>query len=137
MKQAKPIKNKIITLSMLVCSVALLLASTAFIGYERVTFRNGLIDRVSLVAQVVGSNSTASLVFNDTVSATETLSALRSDSHVAVARIYDRAGAPFATYEGPHPIAQPPAQAPTDGLILRKNSLGLVRPIMFAGERVG
>ncbi len=137
MKHAKPIKNKIITVSMLACSVALLLASTAFIGYERVTFRNNLVDRVTLAAEVVGNNSTASLVFSDTASATETLSALRSDPHVTVARIYDRSGDAFATYAASKASAPAPQQAPPVGVILGAQSLAVVRPIMFAGERVG
>src|SRR5215469_16374521 len=108
MTRSAPIKNKIITLSMLVCSIVLLLASSAFIGYERYTFRNTLVDRVSLVADVLGKNSTAALAFHDQQTATETLSALRSDMHISAARIYNSAGAPFADYASSHRQGPPP-----------------------------
>jgi len=93
-----PIKRRLISIMMFTSSVVLLLACGTFFLYDMFTFRNNKIVEASLLADVIGSNSTAAISFNDPQIALETLSALRSQPHVMSARIYLANGVPFATY---------------------------------------
>src|SRR6267142_932623 len=93
-----PIKRRLISIMMFTSSVVLLLACGTFFLYDMFTFRNNKLVEASLLADVIGSNSTAAISFNDPQIALETLSALRSQPHVMSARIYLANGVPFATY---------------------------------------
>ena len=63
-------------MNMLVSGAALLLACTAFAGYELTDFRQTLVQRLAIQAQIVGANSVTALLFNDPAAARDTLSAL-------------------------------------------------------------
>ena len=93
-----PISNKLNRIIMLTTTAALLLACGAFAVYEVVAVRQGTVREASLLAEVIESNSTAALSFNDPKSASETLASLRSDARVIAARIYGKDQRPFATY---------------------------------------
>ncbi len=83
---------------MLVSGAALLLACAAFITYDLVSFREGMVHNLSIQAQVAGSNSVSALLFSDPHSAENTLSALKAAPNVVSAGIYTLDGQPFATY---------------------------------------
>ena len=61
------IATKLTTMNMLVSGAALLLACVAFITYDLVSFRDGMIHNLSIQAQVAGSNSVSALLFSDPV----------------------------------------------------------------------
>src|SRR4029077_11376150 len=85
-------------MNMLVSSVALLLACTAFLAYDRVTFRESKVLKLSMQAQIIASNSISALLFNDPQSAGNTLSALKAAPHILSAGIYTANGRLFASY---------------------------------------
>jgi hypothetical protein len=67
------IQRKLTVIIMLTSSVALLLACGAFVTYDLITFRGELVRELSTLAEIIGTNSTAALAFNDKHSAEETL----------------------------------------------------------------
>jgi len=71
------ITTKLTRMNMLVSGAALLLACAAFITYDLVSFREGMVYNLSIQAQVAGSNSVSALLFSDPHSAENTLSALK------------------------------------------------------------
>jgi len=83
---------------MLTSSVALLLACAAVVGYDLIALRREMVYDLMTKAEIIGTNSTAALVFNDQKSATEILAALRMEPHIVSACIYTSDGQPFATY---------------------------------------
>src|SRR5690349_21621796 len=83
---------------LLTSSFALLMMGCALIVYERVTFRNALAINMNVLAQIIGSNSTAALAFNDPANAREILSALLAEKQVKAAAIYDQNGHIFASF---------------------------------------
>jgi len=132
-----PIKRKLISIMMVTTSVVLLLACGAFFLYDMFTFRNNRIVAASLLADVIGSNSTAAISFNDPQIALETLSALRSQPHIMSARIYLADGAPFATYVRPDVAASGlPAVAGPERTSFEE-TLTIVRRIVRKGDFVG
>jgi signal transduction histidine kinase/DNA-binding response OmpR family regulator len=79
-------------------SMALLLACAAFLAYDYYTFRAARTKDIQTLAQVIGSNSTGALAFQDTRSAKEVLMALRFERHITEAGLFDRKRALFASY---------------------------------------
>src|SRR5438876_741613 len=93
-----PIKWKLTLIIVVNSAIALGLASAAFIGYEAVQLPKETAADLSTLADMTAAHSTAPLTFEDRRSAQEILSALRAESHIVEARIYDRSGRIFAGY---------------------------------------
>ena len=63
------ISKKLTWMNMLVSGAALLLACSAFIAYDVVTFRQATVYNLSIQAQITGSNAISALLFDDATSA--------------------------------------------------------------------
>ncbi len=126
---------------MLVCGVALVLACSAFIGYDMVTFRVARVANLSMRAQIFGSNTISALVFNDPESAGKSLSALKADPHILSAVIYTNDGKPFASYvrSGSGPVPEPPTipSGQLEGHWIRNNEIFLARSMILDGRQSG
>jgi signal transduction histidine kinase/ActR/RegA family two-component response regulator len=93
-----PIRHQLTLLVTLTSGLVLILACLVLAAYDlRRAYRELEDDLVSL-AQVIGSNSTAALTFDDRHAAEEILAGMKARSHIASARLYDGLGRPFATY---------------------------------------
>lgn len=126
-------------MNMLVSGAALLLACSAFIGYDMVTFRIAMFRNLSTQAQIIGSNTVSAMLFNDPQSAENTLSALKASPEILSASIYTPDGRLFATYSkaGSHQVHEPLPPIPagqSEIHWLRKNEIVLVRSIEFQGK---
>jgi signal transduction histidine kinase len=93
-----PIRKKLTALLLLISSVVLLLTSAAFVTYEVAAFRQTTLKNLSTLGRVIAANSTASLAFANQADAKEILSALRAESHVVAAALYDKDGRLFSRY---------------------------------------
>ena len=134
------ISRRLTWMNMLVSGTALLLACTAFIAYDMVTFQANVFRNLSTQTQIIGSNTASALLFNDKQSAENTLSALRASPEILSASIYTPDGRPFATYSR-DPAGQVPAPpAIPSGLAeihrLGNKEIGLVRSIVFQGKPI-
>lgn len=87
---------------MLTSILVLALASSAFLINDLLTFRNSMVHDLKTLARIVGANSAAALVFNDSNAAVETLSELRSKPHIVAAHIYTKNGNMLARYARPN-----------------------------------
>ncbi|HYM10025.1 MAG TPA: response regulator [Bryobacterales bacterium] len=130
------IRRKLTLLMMLTSSIALLLACGAFIAYELVAYRNQALSELTTVAEMIGSNSTAALAFEDHKAASETLGALRADTHITAAVVYDKDGAVFAGYARDGGALLPPRMR-ADGHSFEGDMVLLFRPIVLDRDRVG
>ncbi len=92
------IQRKLVWIIMLTSSVTLLFVCVAFVVYDVQAFRRTTARDLSTIADIIGINAGAALVFNDAVGAEEILSALRVEEHVVEACIYNAADSVFATY---------------------------------------
>jgi signal transduction histidine kinase/DNA-binding response OmpR family regulator len=93
-----PIKRKLTAIIMLTSGIVLLLASAAFVTSDTLSFRRGMVERLSTLAEVIGTNSAAPLTFKDKKAAEETLSALTAEPHIMIGYIFTRGGEVFAKY---------------------------------------
>jgi signal transduction histidine kinase/DNA-binding response OmpR family regulator len=137
----RTISQRLTWLNMLVCGVALVLACSAFIGYDLVTFRTARVNNLSMQAQLLASNTISALIFDDPDSAVKSLSALKADSHVLSAVIYNAHGDTFARYmrEGSGPVPTPPHLAPgqLEAHWIRGSEIQLERILVLDGRPSG
>ena len=126
---------------MLVSGAALLLACSAFIGYDLVTFRRGTVYNLSIQAQIAGSNAVSALLFDDSISAENTLSALQASPSIISAGILTLDGHPFAAYSRDHntqvPALPPIPAGQTETYRFAGGEVLLVRSIVFKGKPTG
>ncbi len=132
-----PIKRKLTVVVLLTSSVAVLLMGSVLIIYERNVFRHELAANMTVLAQIIGSNSTAALAFDDRKNAQEILSALLADAEVRAAAIYDRTGNVFARYPENLPLDQLPAQPTDHGHKFDRHQFVMFAPITQQGTRLG
>jgi PAS domain S-box-containing protein len=132
-----PIKRKLMLVILLTSSFALLLMGSALITYELVTFRRTLAADMGVLANIVGSNSTAALAFQDRKNAQEILAALSAEAQITAAAIYDETGTIFARFPADIPLQDLPAKPEADGHRFTPQHLLLFRPITLEGARLG
>ncbi len=92
------LRRKITLVIMINTVVALCAAGIAFAEYGVYRFKTLRLEDLNALANILGTNSTAPLVFKDPNSARDILQALAAKPHMLAAVIYDRDGKPFAVY---------------------------------------
>ncbi|MEZ4600441.1 MAG: response regulator [Syntrophotaleaceae bacterium] len=92
------LKKKLTGITMLVCSIVLLLTFAAFIAAEIFSFRKVMVSNNASLAEVIAANSSIALTFNDRDLAQNTLEALASQPDIQLAYIFDKRNQPFARY---------------------------------------
>lgn len=102
-----PIQRKLTGMGLLSTGLALLLVMIAFVVNDVFSIRDTIETRMTALAEVIGSNSTAALAFKDQKTASETLDALRQEPHVVAAFIIDAERHTFSTYRNPQFSGQP------------------------------
>ena len=93
--------RKLTTTALITSGVTLLAACTVFATYDYINSRSRLVRDVTMLADIVGTNSTAALTFNDAAAAAETLRATAVNEHILGARLFTRDGTLLATYMRP------------------------------------
>jgi signal transduction histidine kinase/DNA-binding response OmpR family regulator len=130
-------------LSLLVLSatvLALVLACGGLAIYERARFRADIVGELTTLADTLGANSAAALVFDDQKTASEMLHALKAEPHVIAACLYDEddSGRIFVEYRRSDVGAgfRMPAWSPP-GYQFDAQSVVLHRDVFLNGERNG
>src|SRR5688572_863069 len=132
------IKRKQMLIITLTSTVALLLASSAFIYYELLTFRSTAKENLSSLADVLSYNSTAALTFNDPAVAKDLLNCLSSEPQIIHAVIYNKNAQQFARYtrkqDDPNMEAPNP---PVEGFTVGNGAMVYGAKIQLQGEQLG
>ncbi len=132
------INTKLTLLVVLSGSVALLLSCIAFVTNDVRMIRLSMINEMSTLAEVLGSNSTAALSFDDAKTARELLRSLEKQPDVELACIYDVAGHVFADYyRGDTPPSTPPGPPPAGYKFTANGYLDVTRRIDHDGRTIG
>lgn len=131
------IRRKLALITLLATFLGLFITVSAFIAYEKITFRQNVFRALSVNAEIIGANSTAALVFDDPKAAGEILSAFQAEKHVILSAIYTPQGQLFATYTRKGAAMEFPKNLPPYGYTVKKSTLTMSRPITLDGEVVG
>lgn len=92
------IAQKMARSNFLASSLALVLATLAFLTYDLISFRRVTVETLSGYADMIAINTASALIFNDKEAATETLDSLRVRPDILQAVIYDSKGQQFAIH---------------------------------------
>lgn len=123
---------------MAVSGGALLIASAGLMTTDFLRFRNEMVADLRTLAEIIASNTTASLSFDDERAAEETLLTLKARASIVSACVYGPDGKIFARYYRPsgprEPFPEPPEP---DGHHFEEGELVLTQAIQLQGERIG
>jgi signal transduction histidine kinase len=132
-----PLRAKFVTVTMLVGTVVTAFATASFLIYASSATRAGMVREMSALVLVLAENTSAALVFNDPMAATDTLSALRVKSEVVGVRVVRPTGERFAEF-GMMPVETPAGMSyEVEGAHFGDSHLFVRRPIKLDGEVVG
>lgn len=120
-------------------SVAILgLAASLFFLYERGDEERRITTVIDNKATLIAANIASTLLFNDTVSANETLRTLKVDPTVLVAILFDEKGNPFASYSQEGYASQIETyELQPEGVYLGEFFAEVFRPAIIQNSRVG
>ena len=125
-----PIQQQLMQIILGTSMVVLLLTCTAFVAYEVVTFRRSAVRQLAVLGDVIATNSTAALAFDNADDAREILAALRAEKHIAAACLYDKEGRLFTRYPSDAADTVFPAAPQADGYRFERGSLVGFTPIV-------
>jgi signal transduction histidine kinase/ActR/RegA family two-component response regulator len=133
------IKRKLMLITMLTSSVALILSSVSFLIYDLMSFRRQLSQDLMTQAEIIGFNSGAAMAFKDEAAATATLSALKAKDDIVAAALYSPEGKVFAHYsQGDRRLPSLlPAHSQENGYRFEGGYLQVFQKVTMNGERVG
>ena len=96
------IKQKLMRIFLLTCGISLFLSSIALIVNEAIMFRREMKQELMSLADIIGHNTSAAILFNDNKSADETLSGLKDKPNIIAAYIITNNATIFSRYLAPN-----------------------------------
>ena len=147
-----PIAKKLISITLATTLAALLLASLMQAVTEGLASREEISRNLTTIADVIGTNSVAALIFEDRNLADQVLQSLEAEPSIVHGHIFFADGEMMATYTVDHPLADISSEEHeqgkkqlhrwiADGSTVRMfdglKSVNIVRPIRFDNEKIG
>ena len=133
------IKRKLMLITMLTSTVALLLFSASFLFYDLISFRHFLSQDLATQAEIIGYNSAAAMAFKDEAAASVTLTALKAKEDITAAILYTPDGKAFTRYVRANLVDSSlnGNQPRFEGIRFRDSHLEVVHAVSLNGEPVG
>ncbi len=132
------IKHKLISIIMLTCTGALLLAGGIFVISEWFSVRRLMVRDLSTHAAITADNCKAALAFQDANDAQKTLEALKEESSIVFGGVYSQSGKDFASYyrDGADSSLRP-SEHRQEGYSFGGGLLTVYKPVVLDGETIG
>ena len=134
----RPIRQKVNLLIAAASGIALILAAVGLIVYDLTTVQPRALRDLMAQVELIRTNTTAALAFQDRKAATENLSTLQAKSEIASASLFGPDGRLFATYvrkgEKPQPRRVTPASV---GHTYQNNRLTISEQVQNEGQALG
>jgi signal transduction histidine kinase/CheY-like chemotaxis protein len=137
--------RKLTFLGVLTSVMSLVIAMTAVLAWDLSSARTRLVRDTGMLADVIGSNSTAAVAFGDGKAATDTLRALTVNDSIVSAAVWTKDGNELARFERASRATVKPV-LPTRAFDIEPHhqwseftdgALLLARPIVLDGEVIG
>jgi methyl-accepting chemotaxis protein len=132
-----PIRAKLMTVTVVTTTIALLLAGAALLAYDYHNYRAERLRDTTLQAQVLAASVAPAVVFEDSRAAQEYLNALKISPVILGAAVYGSGGKPFAQYTRLGSQATVPEQAEPPGQHAGDDDLQVFVPVNESGRQVG
>jgi PAS domain S-box-containing protein len=130
MLSRQSIQTRLMRVILITSGAVLLLTFTSFFVYEFISYRQLTLQHLSTLGQIVATNSTASLAFDDAEDAQEILRGFVADERVEAACIYKQDGTIFAKYPANEPLTSFPLEPGGGGFELHSNDFSGFLPIV-------
>ena len=133
----KPIQRKLITVILSTSAAVLLLTCSAFFAYEFIIFKSEATSQLSILGEVIATNSTAALAFDDADAADEVLSALKAEKHIVTAALYNKEGSLFSQFHRDNADTALIAIPEKTGYYIKNSFLVGVQPVIQGEKQLG
>ena len=134
----KSIRIKLMMIVMIATGVALVLAGAIFMVWDHYTMKSTLVRDLETHCDMIGSNCTAAISFDNATDASEVLKVLQAEIHIVAAVIYGNEDILLAQYVRGNQaeiFKAPPIGEP--GFKFTDNTLSMYRPISLDTDRIG
>jgi PAS domain S-box-containing protein len=132
-----PLQRRLVGFILLTSLSVLLLSYLPLLIYETRSSYQTTRGNLSTVGEIIASNGTAALIYDDQAFATELLATLKAEPDVMAATLFDKDGKVFAVYRRDHGNTPPPALPHADGLEVGQDDVTLYRAVNQGNARVG
>jgi signal transduction histidine kinase/HAMP domain-containing protein len=129
-----PIRRKLMVMLLLTSGAVLAMTCAAFIGYQYESYRASARHTIQTLGEVIASNSTAAVAFDNASDETAVLAALHAEPRVILAAVYDAKGTLFAHYPLSAPARAFPPYPKHDGVRFDAGMLLDYQPIRQGGN---
>lgn len=129
-----PIRRKLMVMLLVTSGAVLAITCAVFIGYQYAAYRAAARHTVQTLGEIVASNSTAAIAFDNATDETDVLRALNAEQRITGAAVYDAAGVLFAHYPADAPASAFPPRPKRDGLRFDQGMLIDYQPIRQGGN---
>jgi PAS domain S-box-containing protein len=132
------LRHRLFLLTMLTSGIGMALGCGAFLAYDMHSARERKLAELQSTADLIGTNSTAALAFDDAVAGAKLLEALRTRKHIRSGVLYKPDGHYFASYvrEDLKGKLVVPKKL-SDGAVWEKNRLLLTSPVSLGDHQLG
>ena len=136
---ARLLGKKMALTNIVTAAAALFVASIALIAFQFLALRSEMVDELRVQARIIGTNSTAAVMFDDARAGNEMLAALAMAPHVQCAGIFNvrqQLLAGYARDPACHaPV--PPSSLNESGYHVELDHVHVAEPIFANGQKVG
>ncbi len=136
-----PVKQQLILMICAISFISLLMASTAFVLYDRHSYKQHLVHEITILARIIASRSATAVAYNDVYQARENLDSLGIDASLVSACIKSESGQLVAMYSREHYQKAEDAGKPIAGVTcladqnfisqIEGGFLDLIQPILW------
>jgi PAS domain S-box-containing protein len=132
------IRTKITLIALVTSTSVLVLALASFLVWDLVSFREQLSHDLTSQAQLIGSNGTAAVAFEDAAAASDMLMGLQSKPEILNAAMYDIDGTVFASFVGRAGLPSAlPKHPGLPGTHWGSDTLEVFEPLYLNEQRIG
>ena len=131
------IARKLTVVNMVIAAAALLAATVVLGAYDYATARSAMAEKLIVIADIAGGNSTAAVAFNDRRAAQAILERLSAHPSVRGAAIYDPAWQVFAAFYRDGSGRVPACAGLQPDVRFDRETLVVTRPIVLDGDTIG
>jgi len=138
MPRTRTLRSQLTKMTLFTSGAVLVLTCSSLFIYQYFVLRDSAINNIATLGAVVANNSTAALAFNNADDARNTLAALKVETQISAAALYDRQGLLFAKYPDTLDERLLPPSPPEDGNRFGNSRISTVQPIAErSSERLG
>jgi PAS domain S-box-containing protein len=131
------IQQKLVRTVLVIGALVMLFATMTILTYEFVTFRQNTLQQASTLGQIIATNATAALAFDNPDDAMEVLSSVMAAEPIVATGLYDEEGKLFSHYPTSLSETDFPRMPQEEGYRFMDSNLIGFQPVVRGQKRLG